>query len=71
MVDGITHMTTTRPNKGIYIVMIVVIAVAAIAGFLAGQSATTGATQPQTLTIWRTVTHAVTQTYIVTAPETW
>jgi iron(III) transport system substrate-binding protein len=62
-------MTTTRPNKGIYIVMIVVIAVAAIAGFLAGQSATTGATQPQTLTIWRTVTHAVTQTYIVTAQK--
>ncbi|MEM4970062.1 MAG: extracellular solute-binding protein [Sulfolobales archaeon] len=57
-----------KSSRMLYVIMIIAIVVAAVAGFLAGQSYAPGATQ-QTLTIWRTATQVFTQTYVTTIQQ--
>jgi len=54
-----------RSIRTLYVIMIAAIVVAAVAGFLAGQSYAPGAAH-QTLTLWRTATQVFTQTYVIT-----
>ncbi|MEM4970065.1 MAG: extracellular solute-binding protein [Sulfolobales archaeon] len=58
----------SRPGGVIYAIMVVLIVIAGVAGFLAGQM-TTPSKAPQTATSWATATQMVTYTQVITAQQ--